>query len=88
MKTKTRTAAASAASAALALSLALTGTAFAGDPSQWGARKVNEYEGQHRKVNEYEGQHRVQGGADYGLAKASPKLFLAGQDPEYPVTPN
>ena len=75
MKTKTRTA---AASAALALSLALTGTAFAGDPSQWGARKVNEYEG----------QHRIQGGADYGLEKASPKLFLAGQDPEYPVTPN
>jgi hypothetical protein len=64
------------AAAALALSFALTGTAFAGDPSQSGARKVNEYEGQHRAA------------AEYGIAKASPKLFLAGQDPEYPVTPN
>ena len=85
MKQTSRTA---AATAALALSLALTGTAFAGDPSQWGARKVNEYEGQHRKVNEYEGQHRVQGGAELGLAKASPKLLLESRDPEVPVMPN
>ena len=37
-----------ALSAALTLTAALSGTTFAGDASQWGARKVNEYEGQHR----------------------------------------
>ena len=78
MKQTSRTA---AATAALALSLALTGTAFAGDPSQWGARKVNEYEGQHRA-------QPAEGGAEYGLAKASPKLFLESRDPEVPVMPN
>ena len=58
----------SALAAALTLTTALAGPTFAGDPSQWNARKVNEYEGQHfaRKVNEYEGQHR---GIAPGFAK-------------------
>jgi hypothetical protein len=71
----------------------------AGDPSQWGKQyaleKVNEYEGQHRrgierKVNEYEGQHRtasrfrVVNGSNAMSTVPSP----AGQDPEFPVTPN
>ena len=63
-----------ALSAALTLTTALTSTTFAGDPSQWGARKVNEYEGQHRKVNAYEGQHRASGMGE--TAKASPVLLL------------
>ena len=82
MKHTSRSAAATAATAALALSLALTGTAFAGDPSQWLTGPSVE------KVNEYEGQHRAASAAEQGIAKASPKLFLAGQDPEVPVSPN
>lgn len=58
---------------ALGMALAVTGTALAGDPSQWGVRNsgsvdvyakkgsfdITESEDQRfaRKVNEYEGQH-------------------------------